>query len=71
MIPTGTYVLHFMYVYLHTVFVRTTPIFRADHTYISSGPHLFRPGMMFSYFTPKVQLLGDSALGLLGSTTEI
>ena len=25
---------------------------------------------MFSYFTPKLQLLGDSALGLLKSTTK-
>ena len=44
--------------------VRTTPIFRPDHTNISSEPHLyflrttpiFRPEIMFSYFTPKLQL---------------
>ena len=31
---------------------------------------IFRPEMMFSYFTLKLQLLGDNALGLLGSTTK-
>ena len=36
-------------------------------------PHstpIFRPEMMFSYFNPKLQLLGNSAMGLLGSTTK-
>ena len=33
------------------IFVRTTPIFHPE---------------MFSYFTPKLQLLGDSTQGLLG-----
>ena len=28
---------------------------------------IFTPEMMFSYFTPKLQLAGDSTLGLLGS----
>ena len=40
------------------------------HLYFVRTTHVFRSEMMFSYFTPKLQLLGDSALGLLKSTTK-
>ena len=43
---------------------------------LTSGQIVFKKGliwfweMMFPYFTPKLQFLGDSALGLLESTTK-
>ena len=32
--------------------------------------YIFRPEMMFSFFTPELQLSGKSALRLLGSTNK-
>ena len=32
---------------------------------------IFRPEMMFSYFTPSLQLFSDRELGFFGSTTKI
>ena len=31
---------------------------------------IFRPEMMFSYFTPSLQLFGDSEMGFLGSIQQ-
>ena len=74
MIHSGIYLLHFMNAYLYmrknNKPVRSENLTSGQIVFKKGLIWFFHPEMMFPYFNPKLQFLGDSALGLLESTTK-